>query len=294
MITIAIPVYNGATTILESLKSAASQEYEKKEILIVDQCSTDGTGAICQKFMDSNRGVKIRYVKSNEFGIGANLIECMNRARGAYVIYLCTDDVFADNYVVSDYVNIFEKMPRVGVIGHYFYQFIDGYDGAVLVSRDGNIITSSTNPSGMAFRKDKYSIPERIFVEMPLLVAQAIQKWDWTFIEYDTIAVRLHNENTAVRGWYYTESPTQNWIDLVGKDFKDYPMFIQLKLRAPKMLWREICLVVKNNRRSLLEWKFWLFATSSVLVPSQVLRGLAKCYRHRIARLFAKVIERPN
>lgn len=294
MISICIPVYNGATTILESLKSAASQDYDKKEILIVDQNSTDGTGAICQRFMDSNRGLKIRYVKSNAKGISANLIECMNRARGAYVIYLCADDLFVDSHVVSDYVATFDAMPNVGVVGHYFYQFVHGSPGAVLVSRDRNIITSSTNPSGMAFRKDKYSIPERIFVEMPLLVAQAIEKWEWTFIEYDTIAVRLHNENTAVRGWYYTESPTQNWIDLVGKSFKDYPMFIQLKLRAPKMLWREICLVIKNDKRTLLRTAFYIYALVAIIVPSSVLLQISRFYRHRLSRLFAKVIERPN
>lgn len=294
MITIAIPVYNGATTIKESLQSAASQDYDKKEILVVDQDSTDGTGYIVQKFMDDNRNVKIRYVKSNAKGISANLIECMNKARGKYVIYLCADDLFADGYVVSDYVRIFEEMPRVGVIGHYFYQFVDGYAGAVLVSRDRNIITSSTNPSGMAFRKDTYKIPERIFVEMPLLVAQAIEKWEWTFIEYDTIAVRIHEENTAVRGWYYTESPTQNWIDLVGKSFRDFPMFIQLKIRAPHLLWREICLVIKNDRSVLLSPALWLYLVPALFIPSGILKRLAKFYRNRLGRMSAKIIRRKN
>ncbi len=293
MISICIPAYNSATTILESLISAANQDYEDKEILIIDQESTDGTGLICQRFSDSRRDVKVRYILSSKKGIGTNLVECMDRARGELIIYLCSDDVFADAQVVGDYVRAFKSMPHVGVIGHYFYQFMDGHKGAIMVSRDKNIITSSCNPSGMAFRKDTYQPSNKIFVEMPLIVAQAIKKWEWSFLEYDTIAVRIHKENTAVRGWYYTESPIQNWFDLTGR-FDFFPMFIQLKNRSPQMLWSEICLCVKLNNKCLWSLSFWACAIISLAVPSKVLRIVSDFYRHRISRMFCKIKRRDD
>ena len=115
-----------------------------------------------------------------------------------------------------------------------------------------------------------------------------------TMIEYDTVAARFHpGGNTGTKETYYTESPTQNWIDLLGK-FQDFPMFIQLKNRAPKLLWREICLHVINDRTVLLSPSFWFYGLISLLVPRPILKKLSNFYRHRIARKHAVIIERPN
>lgn len=296
MITIAIPVYNGVTTILASLESAANQNYEDKEILVIDQNSDDGTGIVVQKYQGKRRDVKIRYILSDQKGIGTNLAECFRRAHGKYVVYLCADDLFADEQVVADYVKTFETMKECDVLGHFFYQFIDGLPGPVMVSRDTNIITSSCNPSGIAFRKnkgDEYKACDKIFIEMPMMVAEAITKSRWTMIEYDTIAVRLHKENTAVREWYYNESGIQNWFDLTGS-FTFYPIFIQIKNRAPKMLWSEICLVRKLNPKCHLSPYFWLCGLMALCLPRQILMPLGNFYRHRISRLFCKIKRRED
>jgi len=288
-ITIAIPCFNNANTIRASIESALDQNYPLKEIMVVDDGSTDDTVKIASEY-------PVRIVVNPEnLGIGLNLANCMDQARGKYIVYLCGDDIFADKNVVSDVAKVFNNKSDIGVIGRYFYFFMDG-KGPIGVCRENNILISSCCPSGMAFRIiPNITGTNKIFIEMPSIVAQYLEQWRWTMFEYDTIGARYHpGGNTGTKTSYYTESPTQNWIDLLGDNYKDFPVFITLKNRAPKLLWREICLHIRMDVKVLLCGGFWLNALVAVLIPSTVLKAMTLFYRNRISRLNAKIIKRGN
>lgn len=286
-LTIAIPAFNSSKTIRESIESALAQNYPLKEVLIIDDASTDNTVEICKEY-------PVRVIK-NEYnlGIGLNLASLMDEAYGRYIVYLCSDDIFANKRVCSDIVKIFDTRSDIGVIGRYYYQFMDGHKGAVMVERSKNIFLSSINPSGMAFRKRDVFGVNKIFLEMPLIVKQYLQFTRWTMLEYDTVAVRIHpSGNTGCKSSYYVESPVQVFHDFFGKDFKYHLGLIQIKNRAPKLLWREIWLTVKLNQKNLLDPQFYFCAIIAAIVPGFILRHLSDFWRHRINRNFVSIIER--
>ena len=72
-LTVIIPVYNEANTILEILKRVKRVDLEgmEKEIIIVDDCSSDGTTEILQKQVNSSQ-TKVFYHQKNQ-GKGAAL-----------------------------------------------------------------------------------------------------------------------------------------------------------------------------------------------------------------------------
>lgn len=80
-ISICIPVYNGAKTILETLKSVTSQTYKDFEIIVVDNASTDNTVELVNSVRDNR--IKL-YVNEKNIGGGGNLEECKKRASGDY------------------------------------------------------------------------------------------------------------------------------------------------------------------------------------------------------------------
>lgn len=292
-ITIAIPAYNNATTIRASIESAIAQEYPAKEILILDDGSKDNTIDIAETY--GNQVIIVN--NERNMGIGYTLSECIRLCETKYIIFLCADDIFTDPNVVEDYVRQFDAQPEVGVIGRYCYYFMDGKEGAIGTCREKNIFLSSCCPSGMAFRKMKQikiKASNRIFIEMPSIVVQYLRNdWDWTMIEYDTVACRfLPGVNTGTREEYYTESPWQNWVDLIGKDYRAFENFIMLKNRAPARVWGEICIAAESNIRNLLHPKFWFYSAVALLVPGSVLRSFTNFYRNRIARLSARIIKR--
>lgn len=290
-LTIAIPAYNNAKTIGEAIESALAQEYPSKEIMVVDDCSTDDTVKIAMSYP----GVRVT-VNPENFGIGVNLLSCMKQAKGKYILYLCADDVFTSNKVAGDVCKIFNHSTTIGVISRYYYQFMNGHKGAVMTVRDKNILTASINPSGIALRCwNEVWGSNKMFCEMPLMITQYLKIFQWTTMEWDTVAVRLHEDgNTACKETYYKESPIQVMTDFLGKDFKYHLGLIQLKNRAPKMVWNEICLTVKINKNNLKDPFFWFCAAVALIVPGSILRPLSRFYRHRINRYNCEIIRRPN
>ena len=295
-VSIVLPVYNQARIVAQSIYSALEQDYKNKEIVAIDDCSADCTYRICESFPI------FCYRNKVNLGLAGNLDECIKKAQGEYIIILCGDDVFTNAFVVSDMVKIFEENSNVGVIGRYYYQYLDGYPGAVMTIR-GDILISSCQPSGIGFRKSAIQgqFSNKLFVEVPSMVKKILDAgWNYEMIKYDTIAARLHpgpKGNAASAPSYYKsgkgQSPIMNWYEILGKPIGMYVGFIQIKNRAPWMLMDEIWINIKLKPIILFNIRFWFCVLTAIIVPGWILRRLSNFYRHRITRHFVSIIKRP-
>ena len=81
-LSVIIPVYNEAGTILEVVKRVQETPYDK-EIIVVDDCSTDGTVEILKRI--EGDGMIVLFHKFNQ-GKGASIRTAMTRITGDYVI----------------------------------------------------------------------------------------------------------------------------------------------------------------------------------------------------------------
>lgn len=88
-VSICIPVYNGETTIRETIESAISQTYKDIEVVVVDNCSTDKTVEIVKSIKDDRI---VLYQNETNLGMAGNWNECLKRATGEYIHFLCADD----------------------------------------------------------------------------------------------------------------------------------------------------------------------------------------------------------
>ena len=59
LISIIIPVYNTKKYLDECLNSVFNQTYTNLEIIIIDDGSTDGTGELCNHYLDIDKRVKV-------------------------------------------------------------------------------------------------------------------------------------------------------------------------------------------------------------------------------------------
>ncbi|MDO8412821.1 MAG: glycosyltransferase family A protein [Gallionellaceae bacterium] len=92
-VSVCIPTYNTAEYLGQAIESVLEQNYPDFEIVIVDNCSTDQTDALVSTMLKAGNG-NIRFFK-NETNIGlvGNLNRCLDHATGAYVKFLCADDL---------------------------------------------------------------------------------------------------------------------------------------------------------------------------------------------------------
>ncbi len=100
LLTIAIPTYNRARC-LERLLAVLREEIEgepRVELLVSDNASTDGTGALVEAYRAG--GAAIRYIRNAEnIGPDRNILQCFNRANGKYVWIFGDDDIMAPGTV---------------------------------------------------------------------------------------------------------------------------------------------------------------------------------------------------
>lgn len=92
LVSIIMPSWNTARFIGQSIESVLSQTYEKWELIIVDDCSTDDTDTVVIKYTDP----RIRYIK-NEINSGAALTRnrAIREAHGEWIAFLDSDDLWA-------------------------------------------------------------------------------------------------------------------------------------------------------------------------------------------------------
>lgn len=92
-VSIIMPVYNGASTIVQSIESILNQTYKDIKIYIVDDCSTDETSKLLQNFYIGNDRVEIiRNIKNKGVAESRNI--GIERSRGKYIAFCDSDDLW--------------------------------------------------------------------------------------------------------------------------------------------------------------------------------------------------------
>jgi glycosyltransferase involved in cell wall biosynthesis len=95
-VSIAIPTWNGAGFVGETLSTALHQTFADLEVLVVDDASEDGTLEVVAAAHDP----RIRVLPgARRLGIPGNWNRCLAEARGEYVKLLCQDDLLAPTAV---------------------------------------------------------------------------------------------------------------------------------------------------------------------------------------------------
>ena len=104
-VSIITSVWNNEATIEDAIKSVLSQNYSDIEYIVVDGASKDGTVNIIKKYED-----KIStFVSEKDKGIYDGLNKGVSLATGDIIGFLHSDDIYADENIISEVVETFEK-----------------------------------------------------------------------------------------------------------------------------------------------------------------------------------------
>jgi len=90
VVSVCIPVYNGAAFIAAAVESVLAQTFPDFELIVLDNASTDKTLEILGPFKDS----RLRIIRqASNIGAAANFNAALHEARGEWVKVLCADDL---------------------------------------------------------------------------------------------------------------------------------------------------------------------------------------------------------
>lgn len=94
LVSIIMPAYNAAKTLPQAVTSALAQTYGNFELIIIDDCSTDGTGALAQDYCRQDPRIRLLSNRHNS-GASQTRHNGVAQARGQWLAFLDSDDVWA-------------------------------------------------------------------------------------------------------------------------------------------------------------------------------------------------------
>jgi glycosyltransferase involved in cell wall biosynthesis len=113
LITVIIPVHNGAKFLSEAIDSVLAQDYGAVEIIVVDDGSEDDIESVVDALP-----VDVRFFRQNQCGPGAARNRGIKDASGDFVAFLDVDDLWPSNNLTV-LVEAFDKNPELGVVHGY-------------------------------------------------------------------------------------------------------------------------------------------------------------------------------
>ena len=109
--------FNSESTIEDTIRSVLAQEYTEIEYIIVDGGSSDGTQRIVERYIDRIA----QFISEPDKGIYDGMNKGLALATGDLIGILNSDDVYADNTVISDVVSCIRKSDAEGLYADLDY-----------------------------------------------------------------------------------------------------------------------------------------------------------------------------
>lgn len=241
LISIIIPCYNQGQFLADAIQSALIQSYPHKEIIVVNDGSTDNTADVARSFAHA-----VHYIEQPNQGISGARNAGIRYCKGEYVSFLDSDDVYLEDTLATT-VSYLENHPHIFLVC-----------GDALLLRNGTVLGLKSSISGRPrnhrnFRwetAEYYATPSTVTVrrlcfERTGLFAESLTRgaedwhmwvrmsrhFDMSYIDKPLIYYRLHEKNIT---------GDKERIDRANRDalklildspyFQDYPAHFRAKL----------------------------------------------------------------
>ena len=131
MISVIVPVYNVETYLEECLDSIQNQTYTDLEVILVNDGSTDGSKAICERYCKENRHFHL--LNQENQGLSAARNTGVAASRGEFIVFVDSDDMILANYLET--------------LMHYMREDVDIVESQFTVSNEEFLAKSFKEPS---------------------------------------------------------------------------------------------------------------------------------------------------
>ena len=136
LVSVIVPVYNGAQFIGEAIESVFVQNYDPLEIIIVDDGSTDETANIVKSYNN------MHYIYQPNQGVAAARNSGIENSMGKLIAFLDADDCWAPNKL-NIQVDCLLKHPHIGYTLGRQKNFLEPRDREAILVKGGTFTERS-------------------------------------------------------------------------------------------------------------------------------------------------------
>lgn len=96
LVSVIMPIYNAEKYLADTLNSIFEQSYKSIEVVLVDDCSKDNSAKIISDFQKLHPEI-VYFLQEKNMGAGAARNKALELAKGQYVAFLDSDDIWLPN-----------------------------------------------------------------------------------------------------------------------------------------------------------------------------------------------------
>jgi glycosyltransferase involved in cell wall biosynthesis len=183
LVSVVIPVFNGAPFVAKAVASVCAQTVKDVEIIVVDDGSTDGTQAVLQGL---ERTAGITWLQQDHGGPARSRNRGIEAAHGRYVALLDCDDTWLPDKLALQ-IELMQSRPELGVV-HSDFEIVDA-KGTVL---QRIVARHSGEPLVQAFAGGHIALPSTLLIDRRVLETVGALNPDLYGSEDSDLAIRLY------------------------------------------------------------------------------------------------------
>lgn len=255
LISVLIPYYNHNRYVVSTLNSVIEDTYPNKEIVIIDDGSTEMDSSNLLDWIENNKeNIKIIYKKRENKGITKTLNELIALSSGQYIAVIASDDYFVNN-TFAKRVEFLQKHPNKLML----------VSDAIVVDDDDSILFNSAMFEQRGALKKRYLSDAGIKKEI-------IKRWSivgpTSFIDrrlFDTVG--FYDESLMIEDWdFYLRVVAKNLLIFFDEKVAAYRWHAtNLSRNKESEYKRDLCLcqtLQKNSKNFSFPYNFLVWKRS--------------------------------
>lgn len=212
MISLLMSTYNGEKYLIEQLESIMNQTEKIDEVLIIDDCSTDGTVKLVEEFIKKYRLSDFWKLSVNEHNCGwrKNFFFGVEKTRGDYIFFCDQDDVWFSDKIEKQKRILDENHDIMVVASPQILYYGGDYDNKplresfrklTLKDNCSNFKNTGVPGCAMAIKRKYYDMVKKYYCE-----GWAHDEFFWemslvsdslAFMDDASVLRRIHGDNTS-------------------------------------------------------------------------------------------------
>jgi glycosyltransferase involved in cell wall biosynthesis len=115
LVSVLVPCHNAAPWLAATLESVLAQTWRRLELIVVDDGSTDESGAIARRFASE----RVQLLSQPKRGAASARQRALDASQGDYLQYLDADDLLAPEKIAAQVARLRDAGPRVVATGRW-------------------------------------------------------------------------------------------------------------------------------------------------------------------------------
>lgn len=199
LISVIVPIYNMEKYLAKCIESILGQTYAKLEIILIDDGSTDQSGAICDSYAD--RDVRIKVIHKINGGLSEARNYGIETSTGEYFSFIDSDDYVSCYFVECLYQALKSQNTEIATVTHGARFWNEEYQEVHFTEKSGDwcsvampvekvleSILYQNTPTGIPWRLYKRNIFEGICFPVGYLYEDLATSYK-LFMKVDKVAV---------------------------------------------------------------------------------------------------------